>query len=99
LTSPFAGTVDPTVDTDLRDVRNGALPVTAADAAVAVVGVAEAFFAVVPLLELPQPAIANAAIGTAMISFQLIEFDPLVGEPGTRQGSRRRLRSGLLPPA
>jgi hypothetical protein len=76
--SPLAGTVEPTVETVLRGARK-AVPPEAAAVVVAATGAAEAVdFDVVPLLELPQPAIASAATGTANDSFQVICIDPLI---------------------
>jgi hypothetical protein len=68
----LAGTVEATVETDLSGARKGVAPAAAA-VVVAATGVAGAVgFDVVPLLELPQPAIASAATGTANNSFPVI---------------------------
>jgi hypothetical protein len=76
--SPLAGTVEPTVEAVLRGARK-AVPPAAAAVVVAAGGVADAAdFDVVPLLELPQPAIASAATGTASVSLQVICIDPLI---------------------
>jgi hypothetical protein len=74
----LAGTVEPTVDTDFRGARK-AVPPAAAALVVVATGVADAVdFDVVPLLELPQPAIASAATGIANISFQVMCIGPLI---------------------
>jgi hypothetical protein len=74
LTSPSAGTVEPTVDTVFSPARNGLGVVVAVVVAAADV-VAEAALDVVPLLAaLPQPAIASAATGAASIAFPKVNF-------------------------
>jgi uncharacterized MnhB-related membrane protein len=66
LISPFAGTVDATVDTFVSGARN------AADAVVATGLLAVVADVLVVLLELPHPASASAASGAAKIIFFLL---------------------------
>jgi hypothetical protein len=73
LTSPFAGTVDASVEIDFSPARNAVgVEVAALEVEAAVVFADD--LAVLVLLELPHPASASAASGAAQIAFPKIVF-------------------------
>jgi dihydrodipicolinate reductase len=69
LTSPDAGTVDATVDTCVSGAMNAVGVVVTAGVLAVVAAVLDGL---VVLLELPHPATASAASGTAKIIFFLL---------------------------